>query len=343
LGLGAYIARRLLLFIPVLIGVTILIFLISMSFTPEQRAVLYARSPKQLRSLRQLAQKYHLYDPIHIQYINWLNNVLHGNLGWSITANMPVSQAIIEFFPATLELVLYSAPFIYIVGTRLGIISAVKRDTAIDHGTRVLAIIGWALPTFWSAILLLSVFYGHLDLFPPGRLGEAATRYVQSPKFTRYTGLNTIDALLNGEIWIFLDALRHLVLPVTNLVIVTSALIMRVMRSSMLETLSKAYITMARAKGLDEKEVINKHARRNALIPVITVTGSLFATMICGLVVTESVFNYMGIGYWAAKAAVCLDIAAILGFSLFVAIVFVVTNLIVDVLYAFLDPRIRLG
>lgn len=344
MGLRAYVARRILLLIPVLIGVSVLVFLISMSFSPVQRAVLYARSPKQLKNLRQLAEKYHLYDPAYVQYINWIKQVLHGDLGWSVVAHMPVSQAIVEYLPATLELVLFSAPLIYFLGTRLGVISALKRDTATDHATRTLAIIGWSLPTFWSAILLLSVFYGHLGLFPPGRLGEDAKWYVtSSPHFIRYTRLNTIDALLNGEIWILVDALRHLVLPVINFVIVATALIVRVMRSSMLEVLSKGYITTARAKGLDENRVIGKHARKNALIPVITVSGLMFASMMGGLVITEIVFNYKGLGYWSAEAAISLDIAAIVGFSLFIGVVFVVANLIVDLLYAYIDPRVRLG
>lgn len=341
--LRAYIARRILLLIPVLLGVSVLIFLISMSFSPVQRAVLYAKSPKQLQNLRALAEKYHLYDPGYIQYMNWMKQVLKGDLGWSHYSNMPVSDAIFKYLPATLELVLFSAPLMYFFGTWMGITSAVKRDKAADHAIRAFAIIGWSLPSFWSAILLLSVFYGHLGWFPPGRLGDEANWYIiSSPNFVSYTGLNTIDALLNGEMWIFVDALRHLVLPVLNLVIVSTALIMRIMRSSMLEALGQGYITTARAKGLAEQEVIKKHARKNALIPVITVTGLLFASMMSGLVITETVFNYMGLGYWAAKATLSLDIAAILGFSIFIAVIFVVANLVVDVLYVYIDSRVIL-
>jgi len=167
--------------------------------------------------------------------------------------------------------------------------------------------------------------------------------YVMSPNFIRYTKLNTIDALLNGQLWIFIDALKHLVLPVISLTIQIVALIVRLMRSSMLEALSKGYILTARAKGLDEKEVIYKHARKNALIPVLTVTGILIAGMLNGLVITEVVFNYKGVGYWAANAAIQLDVPAILAFALFSGIIFVFANLAVDIMYAYIDPRIRLG
>ena len=328
----------------VLFGVTLLIFAISMTFSPLERATLYVNNPRQLRDLREIAERYHLYDPPLTQYVNWMKNVLRGDLGWSQIAMMPVSQAIVQFIPATAELVLYSFPLIFRVGIWLGEKSAIKQNKFTDHLTRLLAIIGSAFPTFWSAILLLSLLYGQLQWFPPGRLGEKANWYViHSNNFIRYTRLNSIDALLNGEFWIFVDAIRHLILPVFNLVIVSIAFIMRVMRSSMLETLAKGYITTARAKGLNEDEVISKHARRNALIPVITITGPIFAYMISGLVITETVFAVQGIGYWAAKATISLDIASILGFSLFTSVIFALSNLIVDFLYAYVDPRIVLG
>ncbi len=229
------------------------------------------------------------------------------------------------------------------LGIRLGILSAVHRDKLIDHVTRSLAIIGWSLPSFWIGIILLAVFYGNFGLFGFGRLGVQAGIYVNSADFVRYTHINTIDAILNGELWIFIDAIQHLILPVMSLTIQIIALIMRIMRSSMLEALGKGYIITARAKGLDQNEVINKHARKNALISVFTVTGILLAGMLGGLVVTETVFEFKGIGFWAARAATQLDIPAVLAFALFVGIIFVFTNLIVDILYAYIDPRIRLG
>jgi ABC-type dipeptide/oligopeptide/nickel transport system permease component len=166
---------------------------------------------------------------------------------------------------------------------------------------------------------------------------------VNSADFIRYTHINTIDAILNLNGAVFLDALRHLILPVITLSVVNVAFIMRLMRSSMLESLGKGYILTARAKGLAERVVVNKHARRNALIPVITVSGYLFAGLANGVVITETIFAYKGIGWWAWQAAVRLDIPSVLGFALFNAVLFVLINLVVDILYTRVDPRVRLG
>jgi len=344
MGLRAFIIRRLLLLIPTLIGVTLLIFAVIQFFSPMQRVALFVgQSPKELGSFELLIQKYHLNEPIYIQYVTWITEVLKGNLGWSKSINRPVTQIIVERAPTTAEITIFSAPVIILLGIWLGVKSAVHRDKMFDHLSRVVAIIGWSLPTFWFGIILISIFHVGLGWFPTGRLGEAANSFVHSDAFIRYTGLNTIDGLLNGQIWITLDALRHLVLPVVTLTVVIIALIIRVMRSSMLEALNKGYIVTARAKGLTQNEVINKHARRNALIPVVTVSGMLAAGMLTGLVITEYIFNIPGIGMWAANAAIAIDVPAVLGFTIFSAVIFVVANLIVDVLYAYIDPRIRLG
>ncbi len=330
--------------IPTLIGVTLLIFSVMQFFSPLQRVSLYvSEQPKELHSVDEIIDKYGLNDPIYVQYFRWISNVLRGNLGWSRTLSIPVSQALIERLPATAEIALFSAPLIILVGIYLGVKSAVHQDRLIDHGTRTLSIIGWSLPTFWFGLILISIFFVGLGWFAPGRLGDDANVFVHSADFVRYTGMNTIDGLLNGQLWITGDALKHLVLPVVTLVVVIVALIVRVMRSSMLEALNKGYIVTARAKGLDQNEVINKHARKNALIPVVTISGMLVAGMITGLVITEYVFNIHGIGEYAATAAISLDAPAILGFALFTGVVYVTANLIVDILYAYIDPRIRLG
>jgi len=341
MGLRGYVIRRIAVLPVVLIGVTLLVFSIAQLFSPEERAALYVTSPKAIEHIEEIIVKYHLNDPLPVQYINWLSQVLSGNLGWSKSVNMPVSEAILTFFPATLELVLFAIPMILIIGVIFGILSAVHKDKAIDHITRFVAIAGWSLPTFWSAIILLSVFYGGFHIFPPGRLSPYFSQVIHSPDFIRYTGMNIIDGLLNGRLDVAWDAFTHLILPDLNLTLVIIALPMRIMRSSMLEALSKEYILAARAKGLSERVVVYKHALRNALIPLVTVAGSLTASLICGVVITETVFDYYGLGYWAAHAATQLDIPAVLGFTLFVGIVYVVTNLVVDILYAYIDPRIR--
>ena len=294
---------------------------------------------------------YRLDDPPHLQYFTWLGQVLQGQLGWSQTSNKPVLETILSRLPRTAELVLPCIPIVILLGVYLGIKSATHRDTAVDHASRVFAIFGWSLPTFWLAIVLMLIFYSWLGWFPPGTggrpLGSPAGEFVtpgpSGSGWHTYTGFYTIDGLLNGQLWITMDCIVHLVLPTMTLTIISIALIIRIMRSSMLETLSKSYIITARAKGLKNSQVINKHARRNALIPVATVSGLLVAGFLTGTVITETVYGYDGLGRWAALAAINTDIPAILGFAMLTAIIYVIANLFVDVLYAYLDPRIRLG
>ena len=342
--LRAYIVRRLLLIVPVLIGVTFLIFGISMLFTPTQRASLYVSTPQQMRDLATVIEKYGLDEPFFAQYVTWLSQLSHGNLGWSNVVSMPVAKAIWHYLPATLELAIFAAPLIILIGIFMGTKAAARKDKPIDHATRVAAIVGWSLPTFWLGLILIMVFYGYFTGFlPPGRLGIQMDIVVNSADFIRYTHINTIDAILNLNGAVLLDALRHLVLPLTTLSVINVAFIMRLMRSSMLESLGKGYVLTARAKGLEERVVVNKHARRNALIPVITVSGYLFAALANGVVITESIFNYKGLGWWAWQSAIRLDIPSVLGFAMFNAVLFVVVNLVVDILYTRVDPRVRLG
>ncbi|MFQ5834994.1 MAG: ABC transporter permease [bacterium] len=339
-----YIIRRLFLVIPVLIGVSLLVFAILSLFSPAQRAAAFITDIKQLRNIEGVIRTHRLDAPIYIQYFYWIGEVFRGNLGWSKTAERPVLEALLYFLPNTLELGLFSTPLIILVGIYLGGISAVHSGKPIDHATRTMAIIGWSLPTFWFGLMLLMIFYGYFrERWPPGALGIQASLLVGSSEFVRFTRINTVDALLNGKFWIFLDAVRHLILPVITLTVVQCALVMRIMRSSMLEALGGGYVTTARAKGADEATVIKKHARRNAMIPVVTISGYIFAWMMQGVVITETIFNRKGLGWWWARAAVQLDVPAVLGAVLFSGLLFVLTNLVVDLIYAYLDPRVRLG
>jgi peptide/nickel transport system permease protein len=344
LELRSYIIRRLLLLIPVLFGVTLFIFGITMLFSPIERASLYVSSIRDLSDLPEIIARFGLDRPFFMQYGTWINQVLHGNLGWSIVVGMSVSDAIRNFLPATLELAIFAVPIIILSGIFLGSRAAAHKDKSIDHATRVLAISGWSLPTFWLGLILMMIFYGLIrGLLPPGRLSVEMEFVVTSAGFIRYTHINTLDAILNLNGPVLLDALKHLILPVITISTVNIAFIMRLMRSSMLESLGKGYVLTARAKGLSERVVVNKHARRNALIPVITVSGYVFAGLASGAVITESIFTYKGIGWWAYQAASRLDIASILGFALFTGFLFVVVNLIVDIIYTRVDPRVRLG
>ena len=342
--LRAYIIRRLLLLPPVLFGVSLLVFGILQFFSPVERAALYVRDPKQFANIAEIIEKYGLNAPIWEQYVNWIGQIFQGNLGWSKVVSMPVDEAIMYFLPATLELAIFATPLIILGGIFLGSKAAAHKDRFLDHTTRVGAIMGWSLPTFWLGLMLLMVFYGYFSgLLPPERLSTSMNILVHTEAFTEYTGLHFLDAILNGNWQVLGDSLRHMVLPVVTLTVVNIAFIMRLMRSSMLESLGKGYILTARAKGLDENTVVNKHARRNALIPVLTVSGYIFVAIANGVVITETIFNYKGLGWWAWQSAINLDVPSILAFTLFTAVLFVLTNLVIDLLYTRIDPRVRLG
>ncbi len=340
--MGTYISRRLILLPVVAFGVTLLIFALLQFLAPEMRAAAFITNPNQLRALPAIIEKYGLNKPIHVQYYNWLREVFHGNMGWSQTARQPVVEAIKAFFPATLELTLYSFIPIMIIGVWLGTAAAVHRDKLIDHISRVFSISFRSLPSFVWGLLILMILYGRFNWFPPGRLSLEADLFVRSGQFHFYTRLMTVDALLNGKFGIFVDALRHLMGPVLTLTMISIALLVRITRSSMLEVLRQDYVRTARAKGLAEPVVINVHARKNALIPVITLSSLTFVGLLGGVVITETIFNFPGIGRWGAFAAQQLDIPGVTGFAMFVAALTVLGNLAADILYAYFDPRVRL-
>ncbi|TFG59660.1 MAG: ABC transporter permease, partial [Spirochaetales bacterium] len=324
-----YIIRRLLFMVLVLVGVSILVFGVLMMIPPGMRVAAYVTSekipPGQIDSM---IRAYGLTDPAPVQYFRWMGNLLQGNLGFSTTAAAPVMDAFKQFFPVTLELVLYSTPLIILFGVFLGTQGAIKKDKPTDHGIRVFAIIGYSLPTFWLGLLLLMFFYGYLGIFPPGTLSIEMKYVVFSPGWHAITGMYSIDGILNWRWDVVVDSLYHLALPAINLVILDSALIMRLMRSSMLESLGQDYIRTALAKGAPQRAVYRKHARRNALLPVITISGILFASLLAGMVITETIFARKGIGWWMARAATQLDVPAIMFNVLFLGVVFVVVNLI---------------
>lgn len=340
--MASYIARRLLLLPLVAFGVTILIFALLQFLDPAIRAGAFITNPNQLKAIDAIIRKYGLDQPIHVQYLTWLREVLHGNLGWSQTARLPVSEAIAAFFPPTLELTFYAFVPTMIIGVWLGTAAAVHRDRLVDHISRILSISFRSMPSFVWGLVLLMIFYGRLNWFPPGRLSLDADLFVRSGGFKAYTGFMTLDAMLNGQLWVFVDAVRHLMGPALTLIMIQIALLVRVTRSSMLEALSQDYVRTARAKGLEEAVVNTKHARKNALIPVITLSSLTVVGLLGGVVLTETIFNFPGIGRWGAFAAQQLDIPGVTGFTMFVAALTVMGNLAADIMYAYFDPRIRL-
>jgi peptide/nickel transport system permease protein len=225
-------------------------------------------------------------------------------------------------------------------------VSATRKDKLPDHAARVFSLTGVSIPVFWFALMLQYVFFyalrlNHLPSLPlAGRVDQTLATVTH---FHSITGFYVLDSLLQGNIAVFFDAILHLILPSFALAYISLALIARMMRSSMLEVLRQDYITLARSKGLTERVVIYKHALKNAMIPTVTVAGLAFGALLAGAVLTETVFNWPGMGRWSTSAILRDDIAAIMGFTLVIAVVYVLANLIVDVLYATLDPRIRLG
>jgi peptide/nickel transport system permease protein len=342
--MSAYIIRRILILPIILLGLSVLIFGMLQALNPVERAALYVTSPpKTADALQAIIQKYGLDQPIYVQYWHWLDNIVHGDFGWSKTAQMPVLQAIETYFPATFELAIWSFVPIIVIGVWMGVQAAIHHDTIIDQAARIFSIIGYSFPSFVFGLLMLLIFYSNLQWFPPGRLSDWANNIVYSSQFHQYTGMHTFDAILNGRFDIFLNALRHLVLPALTLSYINWALILRVARSSMLDTIRQDYVTTARAKGLTERMVINNHARPNAMLPVATMGGLLLIGLLNGVVITETVFNYHGMGLFVANAALNFDAVSVLGVTMFDGALLVLANLVVDVLYGYLDPRIRLN
>jgi peptide/nickel transport system permease protein len=258
-------------------------------------------------------------------------------------ASQPVADLIRNRFPNTLDLTIWAIAPVILVGIWLGVQAAVHQNGIIDQAARMFSIVGTSFPTFVFGLIVLMIFYANLHWFPPGRVSDWANRVILSDEFVRYTRLLTFDALLNGRFDIFLDALRHMILPILTLSYLSWATFLRVTRSSMLETLRMEYVTTARAKGLPEKDVIYKHAQPNAMIPAITLAGFSVVGLLGGVVITETVFTYPGIGQAAAEAAAQLDVVTVLGFALFNGFILIISNLVVDVLYGLVDPRVRLS
>jgi peptide/nickel transport system permease protein len=347
MGLKEYIIRRVIMLVPIMLGVVILIFAVLQFVPANARAQIYATSPRELtpEGLRRLVVEYGLDAPIYQQFYTWIGRLIQGNFGASvIDGGLPVTEGLMRRLPATAEIVLASAPFIVLFGVWLGTVSAVNRDKLPDHISRVGSILFTSLPSFFFGVLLLA-FFNDVGIPTGGRVTNRGLLQpaISSGAFRQYTGLMTLDGLLNGNFPLILDALLHLIGPALVLIFIQSATMVRVTRSSMLEALGKTYIVAARAKGLSRKETIYRHARRNALIPVVTISGLLVGGMFTGLTITETVFSFGGIGSWAAQSAIRLDVAVVFLYAMFSALVFVLSNLIVDILYAYVDPRIRLG
>lgn len=332
-----FILRRVVFVIPLMFGITLVAFLIANAVPADP---INANLPQSQLNNPELVAAFRAEwgldkTPVE-QYFTYIGNLLQGNFGRSIKTRQPIAEDIARFLPATIELATTGALVGVAMGIVLGVVSAVWYNKPIDFVARTLSLIGVSVPVFVLALLGLIIFHAQLHwVAGPGRLGA---RIASPPEVT---GFMTVDALLAGQWSTFGDAVSHLIMPSLVLGLYISGIISRVTRSSMLEVLSQDYMRTARSKGLRERVIIVNHGLKNALMPVVTIIGLSYGNLLAGAVLTESIFAWPGIGRYMFRASTSQDFPAIMGVSLLIALIYVVVNLVVDILYYFLDPRVR--
>lgn len=319
---------------PVLLAISLIVFLI-MHFAPGDPAALFLGQMVTPEDLEKVRGEMGLDDPLHIQYLRFLKDAIKGNLGISYYTKQSVLSELVRLFPATVELAVASMVIALLVGISAGVISALKQNSIFDNVSMVVALGGVSMPVFWVGLILLWIFSLKLGWTPiSGRLAVQID-------LKQITGLFVIDSIITGNIAALKDSLRHLILPALSLATISMGIIARFTRSSMLEVIRQDYIRTARAKGVSEALVIFKHAFKNALIPVVTVVGLQFGLLLGGAVVTETVFSWPGIGNVIIVSILRRDYPMVQGALLLLALLYVIINLLVDVSYSYLDPRIR--
>jgi peptide/nickel transport system permease protein len=329
------IARRILVTIPVLIGVTMITFAVSHAITGDP-ARAFAGPYADQATVAAIRREWGLDRPLVDQYWTYLTQLAHGNLGTSVETHNSVLHDILLRLPATLELAFFALLLMCLIGISLGIAASVWRDRSPDFLARTVAVAGAAVPSFWLGLMLQLLFFSRLKWLPvSGRLGE----FTKPPH--HITGFYLIDSAVTANWAVFGDALKHLLLPGFTLALLGIAGITRMTRSSMLEVLEKDYIRAARARGIREHNVVLKHALRNAMVPTVTVLGLLFGAMIGGAIIIEWVFSWPGIGTYAADAITNLDYTAVMGVTLTIAVIYLIANLLVDISYMILNPTLR--
>ncbi|NTU89928.1 MAG: ABC transporter permease [Actinobacteria bacterium] len=329
-----YVIKRVLMVIPVLIGVSIIVFSLMRVFSPDPAPIVLGQHATQ-EAVTAWRQSQGLDAPIVTQYITYIANAFRGDLGTSYYTGASVTSEIFARFPATIELAIAAIIFATIFGILLGVLAAVKKNTIFDAVGTLFALIGVSIPVFWLGILLIMFFSGYLDLLPTGGRIDVLLEPAD------VTGFYLIDSLLEGSWAAFKSTLLHLILPALTLGMYSMAIITRMTRSTMLDTLGQDYIRTARAKGISERKVIGKHALRNSMIPVTTVIGLQFGSLLGGALLTESVFSWPGIGKFTVDCILKSDFPIVQGVVLLVAVIFVTVNLVADLVYALLDPRIK--
>lgn len=329
-----YIAKRLLMLVPVLLGASLVIFTL-IRLIPGDAALVMLGARARPDSIQQFNQRYGLDQPLPVQYVLWLSNVVQGDLGDSLRTHQPVLKELLARLPHTIELSFFSILIGALAGLALGVLAAIHRNQPLDYLTTVTALIGLCIPVFWLALMLILLFSVGLGWLPAG--GRLAYQLRVQP----LSGFPLLDSLLAGNWAAFVDLLKHILMPAFVLATPTIAITASMTRSSMLEVLGQDYIRTARAKGLKEQLVISRHALRNALMPVITTLGLDVGWLLGGAVVTESIFAWPGVGRFVFDSIKDRDYPAIQASVLFIVTVFVTVNLLVDLLYAYVNPRIR--
>ncbi|MBU8878278.1 ABC transporter permease [Bacillus sp. FJAT-29790] len=327
--------KRLLLLVFVVFGVTFITFILS-NIIPGDPASMMAGQRANEETLEQVRKQLGLDQPILTQYTKYMQGLLSGDLGTSIRTQKPVLDDLLVFFPATLELAILAFITAILIGIPLGILAAVKRNTFWDHSSRIFTISGISTPVFWSGLVVIFVFYGLLGWFPAnGRIDMN----INPP--THVTGFYLLDSLLSGDWVAFQSSLRHIILPALVLSFAQLAIITRQVRASMLEVIEKEYFRTAIANGINGPYLFIKYGLRNALIPTITIIGVSFGALLGGAVVTETIFGWPGMGRYVVQSISYLDFPAMMGFTVFISIGYVLINLIVDISYYFLNPQIK--
>lgn len=332
-----FVIRRLAFLVIVLAGISVIAFVLT-HLIPGNPARLLAGPHATGAQLEAVTRQYGLTGSIPSQYWHYIDSLAHGNLGISLSSGRPVSKDLEQFLPATVELALAAIAILVVIGIPLGIWSGAKPGGLVDSSSRVLSVVGVAVPVFWLGLIFQIIFFKDLHLLPIGGRLDPTT-----PPPRSLTGLYVVDAVLSGNLNVLGAALVHLILPATALAAGGLAIVIRMTRSSAISVFESDYVRMALAKGLPQRRVLTGHVVRNALIPTTTVLGLQVGFVLSGTVYTEMVFNWPGIGLYAENAITNLDYPAIMGVTLVFALIYVVVNLLVDIVYVLLDPRISYG
>ena len=338
-----YVIRRLILMIFVLLGVSVIVFYFARGFpTGIAPWAPYIHPKMTAEDIAEVKRTHGFDQPLHIQYLYWLRDILQGD--WGLTGiwaqGRPANEVFFRHFPLTVELSVAAIILTVAIGLPLGIISALKNNKLPDHISRIIALTGYSTPSYWFGFILQLVFFYYFSLWGLPHLPSSGATGMEG-EVARVTGMPVLDGLLGGNLQYTTDALSHLILPAFSLAFISLGFLARIVRASMLEVMRQDYITLARSKGLKERVVIYRHALKNALIPAVTLTGIFFAWLLGGAMITEYVFSWPGVGQLSLLAVVQGDSNFILVYTLVTAALIVIANLIVDVAYVFLDPRIK--